>query len=137
MRLAFPLCETKDVISSPPLEPPPPFSYCSQNRSDHKVTLQVVKYVGSNRFAPNDTLTRKRAATMISRFANAIGKPFTQQSTTFNDNDTVASGAIDVVGQMQATGKNGGVGNNTYAPKSDYSRAHSIITMFRLYYIVK
>jgi len=38
---------------------------------------------------------------------------------------------------MQATGIMGGVGNNTFAPKSDYTREQSIMTMMRLFDIVK
>jgi hypothetical protein len=40
-------------------------------------------------------------------------------------------------GQMQATGIMGGVGNNTFAPKDPYTREQSIITIMRLYDVVK
>jgi len=100
-------------------------------------TLGVVNGVGDNKFAPNDKLTREQAATMLSRLANAIGKPLTEQAATFSDNGSVSSWAADAVGQMQSTGIMGGVGNNTFAPKSDYTREQSIITMMRLFDIVK
>ena len=74
---------------------------------------------------------------MLSRLAAAIGKPLTQQAATFNDNDSISSWAFDAVGEMQATGIMGGVGNNTFAPKSDYTREQSIITIMRLFDIVK
>ena len=99
--------------------------------------LEVVDGVGNNRFAPNDTLTREQAATIISRLAKAIGKPLAGQVSTFSDNSNIASYAFEAVGQMQATEIMGGVGNNRFAPKSDYTREQSIITMLRLYRILK
>ena len=73
---------------------------------------------------------------MLSRLAEAIGKPLTEQVPTFNDNSSVSSWAFNAVGQMQATGIMGGVGNNTFSPSSDYTREQSIITIMRLYAIV-
>ena len=99
--------------------------------------LGVVNGVGNNNFSPNAGLTREQAATMISRLAEVIGKPLRRQTSAFTDNSSVAPWAIEAVGQMQATGIMGGVGNNTFAPKSDYTREQSIVTMLRLYNIVK
>ena len=45
--------------------------------------------------------------------------------------------AVDAVGQMQATGVMNGVGENTFAPDEDYTREQSIVTIMRLYDIVK
>ena len=99
--------------------------------------LGVVKWVGDNLFAPNSPLTREQAATMISRLADAIGKPLEQQAATFADNNAISDWALAAVGQMQKSAIMGGVGNNTFAPKSDYTREQSIVTMLRLYNIVK
>ena len=98
--------------------------------------LGVVNGVGDGQFAPNQTLTREQAATMLSSLAEAIGKPLPEQAPTFADNDSVSSWATDAVGQMQATGIMGGVGNNTFSPTTDYTREQSIITIIRLYSIV-
>ena len=99
--------------------------------------LGVVNGIGDNKFDPDAKLTREQAATMLSRLANAIEKPLNAQAATFVDSDSVSSWAADAVGQMQATGIMGGVGNNTFAPKSDYTREQSIVTMMRLFEIVK
>ena len=99
--------------------------------------LGVVAGVGDGNFAPDQKLTREQAATMLSRLANAIEKPLTEQAATFSDNSEISSWAADAVGQMQATGIMGGVGNNTFAPKADYTREQSIATMMRLFDIVK
>lgn len=99
--------------------------------------LGVVDGVGNNMFSPDSALTREQAATMISRLADAIGTPLSGQAATFSDNADVASWAIVAVGQMQSTGIMGGMGNNTFAPKSDYTREQSITTMLRLFIIVQ
>lgn len=99
--------------------------------------IGVVSGVGNNNFAPNDKLTREQAATMLSRLAAAIGKPLTEQAATFADNNKVSSWASAAVGQAQASGIMGGVGNNTFAPQDDYTREQSIITITRLFDIVK
>ena len=99
--------------------------------------LGVVNGVGNNKFAPNDSLTREQAATMLSRLADALKKPLPNQPSTFADNDSISTWAIDSVGQVQVTGIMGGVGNNTFSPKGAYTREQSIMTMLRLYRVVK
>ena len=99
--------------------------------------LKVVNGVGEGNFAPDQKLTREQAATMLARLASALDKPLTAQAPTFNDNAAVSSWAFDAVGQMQATGIMGGVGDNTFAPSADYTREQSIVTMMRLFDIVK
>ena len=54
--------------------------------------LGVVTGVGENKFAPDDKLTREQAATMLSRLANAIGKPLTEQTASFGDNNFIVGG---------------------------------------------
>lgn len=99
--------------------------------------LGIVTGVGGGKFNPDGTLTREQAATMLSRLAEAVGKPLPAQAPTFADNASVSSWAFDAVGQMQASGIMGGVGSNTFAPQNSYSREQSIITMLRLYDTVK
>jgi len=113
------------------------FDDTSDINVEKMAALGVVNGVGNNKFAPNDPLTREQAATMIARLANVIGKPLEKQASTFNDSSSISSWAIEAVGQMQVTGIMGGVGSNTFAPKADYTREQSIITMLRLYNIVK
>ena len=99
--------------------------------------LGVVNGVGDNKFAPNDSLTREQAATMLSRLAEVLEKPLPNQPSSFADNDSISTWAIDSVGQVQVTGIMGGVGNNTFSPKGAYTREQSIMTMLRLYRVVK
>lgn len=113
------------------------FSDTSDVNVQKMAALGVVNGVGDNKFSPDSALTREQAATMLSRLADAISKPLTAQAPTFNDNSSVSVWAFDAVGQMQATGIMGGVGDNTFSPSTDYTREQSIVTILRLYDIMK
>ena len=93
--------------------------------------------VGDNRFNPDGTLTREQAAVMLSNLANALGQPFMQNAPTFADNDNAESWALDSIGRIQAAGIMGGTGNNMFSPKQPYTREQSIITVMRVYDIIK
>ena len=95
--------------------------------------LGVVTGVGGGNFAPNNTLTREQAAVMLARLAYAIGQPLPPSAPTFADNNQISSWAVDGVGQMQASGIMGGVGNNQFSPLGNYTREQSIVTMMRLF----
>ena len=99
--------------------------------------LGVVNGTGGGKFEPNAQLTREEAATMLSRLADALDQPLTAQAPAFADNSAISDWAYDAVGQMQATGVMNGVGENTFAPADDYTREQSIVTIMRLYDIVK
>jgi len=93
----------------------------------------VVSGVGNNLFDPNANLTREQAAAMLSRLAEAIGKPLPKRAATFSDNPLISSWAFECVGQVQAAGIMRGIDNNIFAPKDPYTREQSIITMIRLW----
>jgi hypothetical protein len=113
------------------------FSDTTDVNVEKAAAIGIVNGVGDNKFSPNSPLTREQAATMLSRLADVIGKPLTKQAAAFADNGGIALWALDAVGQMQATGIMGGVGNNTFSPKGAYTREQSIVTALRLYNIVK
>jgi len=95
--------------------------------------LGVISGVGDGRFDPWANLTREQAATMLARLAYAIGQPLPPADPTFADNTQISSWAIEAVGQMQATGIMGGVGDNLFAPGGDYTREQSIVTILRMF----
>lgn len=100
-------------------------------------SAKVVNGVGEGKFDPNGQLTREQAATMLSRLSAALGKPLTAGMPTFGDSGSVASWAREAVGQMQASGVMGGTGGNQFSPKQSYTREQSIVTIMRLYGMVK
>ena len=113
------------------------FSDTKDVNVEKAAAIGVVQGVGDNKFAPNEKLTREQAATMLSRLAGALGKSFGDRSATFADNNSISQWAIDAVGQMQYHKIMEGVGNNTFSPKGEYTREQSILTIVRLYEIVR
>jgi len=97
----------------------------------------VVTGVDNNRFDPDTKLTREQAAVMLARLSEAVGKPLTKRASTFDDNDSISSWATEQVGQVQDANIMTGTGNNNFSPKDPYTREQSIITMIRLWNIVK
>ena len=99
--------------------------------------LNVVNGIGDGKFDPTATLTREQAATMLARFADALGKPFAAHESTFVDKDSFADWSTDKIGQVQGADIMNGVGDNRFAPAELYSREQSITTMLRMYNVMK
>ena len=99
--------------------------------------LGVVTGVGNNMFAPDNPITREQAAVLMSRLAEALDQPLAGQNLGFADNNSISSWAVESIGQMQAAGIMGGVGNNLFAPHSPYTREQSIVSKLRLYRLLR
>ena len=95
--------------------------------------LGVVTGVGNDNFNPNGTITRQEAAVMLSRLIAQIDQPLPIVNPTFADNADIADWAMQAVGQIQAAGIMGGVGDNQFNPLGQFTREQSIITMLRLF----
>ena len=95
--------------------------------------LGVVGGVGNGNFNPNGTITRQEAAVMLARLIAVIDQPLPIVAPTFADNAQLASWATQAVGQIQAAGIMGGVGNNQFNSTGNFTREQSIITMLRLF----
>jgi len=98
--------------------------------------LGVVTGVGDGNFAPNDTLTREQAAVMLARLSSVMERPLPpthDRQSTFADNEQIAAWARPGVGQIQAAGIMGGVGDNQFDPTGQFTIEQSIITMLRLF----
>lgn len=109
----------------------------TQDASVEKMaTLGVVSGVGNGAFAPNQSLTREQAAVILGNLAKALGNPFPSASPSFSDNASIASWAVNQVGQVQAAGIMGGVGNNQFSPQGAYTREQSIVTIMRMEWVV-
>jgi len=94
--------------------------------------IGVVSDVGDNKFAPDAELTREQAATMLVRLVGRIASaPLTRSTPTFADSSSISLWAREGAGLMQASGIMGGVGGNTFAPKSPYTKEQSIVTILR------
>jgi hypothetical protein len=98
--------------------------------------LGVVSGIGGGNFSPDDVLTREQAAVILSRLAEALGKPFRKHSPTFSDNTKISFWAWGQVGQIQAAGLISGVGDNRFAPKDLCNREQCIIMITRFFDII-
>lgn len=97
--------------------------------------LGVVSGVGGGAFNPDGPLTREQAATILARLSNAMGKPLSGGSHPFTDG--VASWADAAVGQVYQAGIMTGTGDATFSPQGEYTRMQSIVTIMRLYELLK
>lgn len=109
------------------------FNDTSDVNVEKLASIGVVNGVGNGAFAPKNNLTREQAATLVSRLADAIGSPLPKQETTFSDRNSILPYALEAVGQMQAAGIMGGIGNNTFAPQNPYTREQSIVMVMRMH----
>ncbi len=99
--------------------------------------LGVVNGVGEGKFNPDEKLTREQAAVILARLSEVMDNPLDKVAATFADNDDVSDWALEAVGQMLASGIMGGVGDNKFSPKADYTREQSILTTLRVFNLVK
>lgn len=99
--------------------------------------LGVITGAGDGTFNPMGELTREQAATILARLSKALGRELPAEAPSFTDSGAVASWATDAVGQMQASGIMGGVGNDLFAPQQTYSIEQSLVTLMRLYEMLK
>ena len=99
--------------------------------------IGVVYGVGDNKFNPDAQLAREQAATMLARLAEAIGNPLPKTAPAFADNGSVSDWAFEAVGQVQAGGIMNGTGDNNFSPDEPYTREQSIVTILRMYNVLK
>ena len=106
--------------------------------SDHYIkiayALGIVNGIGNRKFAPNNSITRQEAATMLSRAAAVF--EFTSFSGTpinFVDVGAIAPWARSAVGFVSANGVMNGVGNDRFSPHGFYTVEMSFVTMLRLF----
>lgn len=86
-------------------------------------------------FAPDDSITREEAAVILTNAAEFMGvkKDIALFDTRFSDFETVSDWAKDAVCKMDSIGIMRGVGDNNFAPKSNYTMEQSAITMLKLF----
>lgn len=113
------------------------FSDCHNEEVRKMAAKDVVRGVGGGQFDPDGLLTREQAATMLSRLALALGKPFSDEEPAYDDNGEISAWAMAAVGQMQLSGVMNGTGNNRFTPQGRYSWEQSVVTIYRLYDFIR
>ena len=103
--------------------------------------LSIVTGMGEGKFAPNNSISRQQAATMLARLADVVGCKTNASEVSFSDASAIAGWAQDGVGFISAcqdptTSKRvmGGTGAGRFSPKGSYTREQSIMTLIRLFH---
>lgn len=100
-------------------------------------SLGVVSGVGGGSFAPDGTLTREQAAVILAKLAGELGLSLPPSAPSFDDHASISSWAKNAVGQLQKAGIVSGTGGGNFSPNAVYTREQSIITMMKVYEMVK
>ncbi|MCM1148951.1 MAG: S-layer homology domain-containing protein [Butyricicoccus sp.] len=97
-------------------------------------SLGVVNGVDADKglFDPSGKLTREQAAVILARLAAVMGNPLPDSTVDFSDSGSISSWALEAVGQVKSIGIMSGVGSGKFAPRDEYTREQSIITVKRL-----
>lgn len=105
--------------------------------------VEVVSGYGEGIFDPDRPLTREQAATILSRLVTSGGryggakKTLPEGTADYADSAAISSWARDAVGQVTAAGIMNGMGDNQFAPKGQYTREQAVVTIMRLYDLMK
>lgn len=125
------------VMGNYPVNLAEPFTDTDDVHVRSMASVGVVTGTGNGAFSPEEQLTREQAATVLARLAAVLNKPLSGGEPTFDDNDAIAGWAWPAVGQMQLSGVMGGTGNNQFSPKMPYTREQSVVTIMRMYELLK
>ena len=98
-------------------------------------TLGIIKGKSETQFAPDDLLTREEAATILSRLINTVHPDLasTELYFEFADSAKISGWAMSDIQRICNMGVMKGVGNNTFAPKDNYTTEQAIATLVRIY----
>ncbi len=124
--------------------PNAPIAFSDTNDSAVKIIQGYGITNGSDdgKFLPDNCITREEAATMLARLLAHFGYSSPAGALSFADKGACsnwAQDAIVIVSNMaDASGKKimGGVGENRFSPKSNYTIEQAICSFVRLYHIL-
>lgn len=80
---------------------------------------------------PNDLLTREDMAVLVYRFAQYAGVEFAPSDVKFADESNISSYATEAIGALNTAGYVNGMGDGTYAPKGNSTRAQVATILYR------
>lgn len=112
------------------------FNDTTDENVEKAAALGVISGVGGGKAAPDGTLTREQAATMLARLAEVCGKPLSSGDTVFADGGSISGWAASSVNQVGNSGIMSGTGDGNFSPHGQYTREQSITTMLRLFHYI-
>lgn len=100
--------------------------------------LGIVSGRGDGVFDPDGRITRQEAAVMLANTIKVFGTEKIGTAVgTFRDQDSIASWAVNGVTTVSQLGIMGTTGNNEFSPLGTYSREQAIVTVLRVYDVLK
>lgn len=110
--------------------------------TDNEIVLKlsdigIVNGVGNGKFEPDSFLTREQAATILSRIYALYYNNADYDNKLFADDIYISDWAKQAVYTVKKFGIMNGTGDNNFSPKQNYTTEQSIVTILRLYNIIK
>lgn len=130
-----------EIIDQKGLSMQNPFSDTADQTVIAMNALGIVNGTGNGNFSPEDNITREEAATMLTRLAKSINQPGPCEiSLSFADSNSISDWAYYSVGfvsdckdETQDKYVMGGMGNNKFSPRGQYTREQAIASFYRLF----
>ena len=113
----------------------PPFTDTDNEHIGMLNALGIINGKSETEFAPNDSLTREEAATILYRLIKNIypDSAATEMYFNFADSDQISDWAASSVQVICNMGIMNGVGNNKFAPQDLYTTEQAVATLVRIY----
>ena len=112
------------------------FSDCEDYKIKFLSGADIIYGMGDGTFAPDESITREQAATILYRTAEFLGNKSIigpHNVVYYYDEGEVSDWAINAVRIMKDMGIMKGVTESSFAPKGKYTVEQAIATMVRLY----
>jgi hypothetical protein len=94
--------------------------------------LGVTSGISDTMFGSGREITREEAAAMALSISQAFGKSFKADGTVFTDDASIASWAKTAVYALKGAGVINGIGDGTFAPKANCTRAQAAVIIYAL-----
>lgn len=96
--------------------------------------LGIVSGFGDGTFRPNDLITREQMALMTQKAAVVMGKSLVgADAGTFTDDADIADWSRDAVYQLSNAGIINGMGDGTFAPQANATRAQAAVIIYNAF----
>lgn len=96
--------------------------------------LGIVQGVGGGRYAPEATITRQEAATLLARTYQVYGAlEENQKNTPYTDREQIAPWALENVEALSGKGVFEGDETGTFRPQEKLTKEQAVATFYRLY----
>ena len=111
------------------------FSDCEDDKIKFLSGAGIIYGMGAGMFAPDESLTREQASTILYRTAEFLGNKTmpTAIKMVYTDESEISDWAKSSVACMNAMGIMNGVSETEFSPKGNYTVEQAIATMVRLY----